>query len=451
MEEREIRFLAILREEVTEPMILLLLAIGVLYGVINKGNLTDSLTIIFVVTVLVLAEVWNEYRAKKSITTLRKLASPTTTVLRDGKTVEVPTLQVVPGDMLLLKPGERVPADAKLLESVGLEVDESTLTGESSPAAKDAAVQSLPEARPSERQDVVFAGTVITKGHAKAQITATGVSTELGKIVGVTKAAREPRTPLQLSMKQLSKTLMYIAIFFSILIPIVSYLRGLQPSPQEAVLYGLSLAFVVIPEELPIIITMVLGLGAYTLSRKNALVKRLRAAETLGNTTVIATDKTGTITENKMRIETLYFDGKVTQKRNFGPNEKEALKTALLATDAAEDFARAAVLSNPMAEAILGTVKENGADLSKLQQTWVLKDELSFDNKRKLASYIYQVGNSLVVLSSGAPKTSSPTPPKCCCRAKKLPSRMNCAGRLRRRLLTWRKLGSGCWRSVTTG
>ena len=404
VEEREIRFLAILREEVTEPMILLLLAIGVLYGVINKGNLTDSLTIIFVVTVLVLAEVWNEYRAKKSITTLRKLASPTTTVLRDGKTVEVPTLQVVPGDMLLLKPGERVPADAKLLESVGLEVDESTLTGESSPAAKDAAVQSLPEARPSERQDVVFAGTVITKGHAKAQITATGVSTELGKIVGVTKAAREPRTPLQLSMKQLSKTLMYIAIFFSILIPIVSYLRGLQPSPQEAVLYGLSLAFVVIPEELPIIITMVLGLGAYTLSRKNALVKRLRAAETLGNTTVIATDKTGTITENKMRIETLYFDGKVTQKRNFGPNEKEALKTALLATDAAEDFARAAVLSNPMAEAILGTVKENGADLSKLQQTWVLKDELSFDNKRKLASYIYQVGNSLVVLSSGAPE-----------------------------------------------
>ena len=169
-------------------------------------------------------------------------------------------------------------------------------------------------------------------------------------------------------------------------------------------LYGLSLAFVVIPEELPIIITMVLGLGAYTLSRKNALVKRLRAAETLGSTTVIATDKTGTITENKMRIETLYFDGKVTQKRNFGPNEKEALKTALLASDAAEDFAKAAVLSNPMAQAILEAVKENGADLAKLQQTWVLKDELSFDNKRKLASYIYQVGNSFVVLSSGAPE-----------------------------------------------
>ena len=205
-------------------------------------------------------------------------------------------------------------------------------------------------------------------------------------------------------MKQLSKTLVWIALFFSILIPILSYVRGLQPSPEDAVLYGLSLAFVVIPEELPIIITMVLGLGAYTLSRKNALVKRLRAAETLGNTTVIATDKTGTITENKMRTETLYFDGKITQKRSFGPNEKEALKTALLATDATEDFTQTAELSNPMSEAILETVKENGGDLPKLRQTWVLKDELSFDNKRKLASYIYQVGNSAIVLSSGAPE-----------------------------------------------
>ena len=118
VEEHEIRFLAILREEITEPMILLLLTIGVLYGVINNGNLTDSLTIIAVVTILVLAEVWNEYRAKKSITSLRKLASPTTTVLRDGKPVEVQTLSVVPGDLLILKPGERVPADARLIEAV---------------------------------------------------------------------------------------------------------------------------------------------------------------------------------------------------------------------------------------------------------------------------------------------------------------------------------------------
>jgi P-type Ca2+ transporter type 2C len=400
VEEHEIRFLAILREEITEPMILLLLTIGVLYGVINQGNLTDSLTIIAIVTILVLAEVWNEYRAKKSITSLRKLTAPTTTVLRDGKPLEVQTLQVVPGDILILKPGERVPADAKLMEAVGLEADESTLTGESFPVAKDAAA-----AGENEKNGMVFAGTVVVKGRAKAQVVATGVGTELGKIAGITKAAREPKTPLQTGMKQLSKTLIWIALFFSILIPILSYLRGVQPNPEQAVLYGLSLAFVVIPEELPIIVTMVLGLGAYTLSRKNVLVKRLRAAETLGSTTVIATDKTGTITENKMRLDTLYFDGRTVRKRDFGQNEKETLKTALLASDSVKDLTAVTALSNPMSQAILEAVQENGVDLQKLQHTWVLKDELSFDNKRKLASYIYQVGNDFVMLSSGAPES----------------------------------------------
>jgi P-type Ca2+ transporter type 2C len=404
MEGQETRFLAILREEITEPMILLLLNIGVLYGIINKGNLSDSLTIIAVVTILVLAEVWNEYRAKKSITSLRKLASPTTTILRNGKTIEVPTLQVVPGDILILRPGERVPADARLLEAVGLEVDESTLTGESFPSEKDITEVDKAEAKLTEQRNMVFAGTVIAKGHAKAQVTTTGIATELGRIAGITKAAREPKTPLQVSMKQLSKTLFWIALFFSILIPILSYLRGVQPSPEQAILYGLSLAFVVIPEELPIIITMVLGLGAYTLSRKNAIVKRLRAAETLGNTTLIATDKTGTLTESKMRLESLYFDSQVKQKRNFGPNEREALKTALLSSDATKDFTQLAIQSNPMAQAILEILMDNGIDLLKLQQEWVLKDEVSFDNKRKLASYIYQVGNSFIILSSGAPE-----------------------------------------------
>ncbi len=404
IEEREIRFLAILREEVTEPMILLLLAIGVLYGIVNRGNLGDSFTIIAIVTILVLVEVWNEYRAKKSITSLRKLAAPTATVLRNSRLMELQTAFIVPGDILILRPGERVPADARIVEAFGLEVDESTLTGESFPVAKDPNAVSSPEAKTNARLDMVFAGTVIVKGHSKAQVTATGTATELGEIAGMTKAAREPRTPLQLGMKQLSKSLVWIALFFSITIPVLSYLRGLQHNAEEALLYGLSLAFVVIPEELPIIITMVLGLGAYSLSRKNALVKRLRAAETLGSITVIATDKTGTITENTMRVESLFFDGKVNDRRTFGPNEKEALKTAFLAVDAIRNISKNSILSNPMSKALLEYLLEEKTDLGKLQQTWTLKDELTFDNKRKLGSYIYQVGDLLVIFSSGAPE-----------------------------------------------
>jgi Ca2+-transporting ATPase len=399
VEEREIRFLGILREEITEPMILLLIAVGVLYSIL--GSLTDALTIIVIIIILVLAEVWNEYRAKRSISALRQLAPPTALVLRNGQPVEVQTAFLVPGDILLLNVGQRVPADARILEAYGLEVDESSLTGESFPVAKDASAVLPSETRITDQTNMLFTGTVITRGRAKALVTATGVKSELGRISGITKAGKEPKTSLQLAMKQLSKTLVWVALFFSILIPILSYIRGLQPSPAEAVLYGLSLAFVVIPEELPIIITMVLGVGSYALSRKGAIVKRLRAAETLGNVTVIATDKTGTITENKMRIEHLYFDGTVHSTGEFGDNEKSALKTALLASDAIHSEA---TLSNPMAQAILERLRQNGTDAQTLAKDWVLKDELSFDVKRKLASFIYQYGNSLVVLSSGAPE-----------------------------------------------
>ena len=169
-------------------------------------------------------------------------------------------------------------------------------------------------------------------------------------------------------------------------------------------LYGLSLAFVVIPEELPIIITMVLGVGSYALSRKGAIVKRLRAAETLGTVTVIATDKTGTITENKMRLEHLYFDGKITPTYEFKENEKASLRTALLASDAIQSNTPSAKLGNPMAQAIEERLKQDGVNAQAVSKDWVLKDELSFDDKRKLASYIYQYGNSQVVLSSGAPE-----------------------------------------------
>jgi Ca2+-transporting ATPase len=401
VQEYEIRFLDIFKEEVTEPMILLLLAIGVVYsilGVLTGDGLVDAATIIVIIVILVLAEVWNEYRAKRSVNALRWLAPPSATVLRNGRRVEVQTANLVPGDVLLLKVGQRVPADARILESYGLEVDESSLTGESFPVAKDAIVVLPPETRVTDQANMVFSGTVITRGRAKALVTQTGVATELGRIRGISKAGKEPKTQLQLAMKQLSKTLVWVALFFAILIPVLSYVRGLQPNPGEAVLYGLSLAFVVIPEELPIIITMVLGVGSYALSRRGAIVKRLRAAETLGNVTVIATDKTGTITENKPRIEHLYFDGAISASSEFKENEKAALRTAFLASDASGNS------GNPFSAAILERLMRAGVDRQAATEGWVLKSELSFDVNRKLASYIYQYGPSTVVLSSGAPE-----------------------------------------------
>ncbi len=403
VEEHEIHFLAILKEEITEPMIILLLVIGVLYGILDP-NLLDALTIIAVVTILVLVEVWNEYRAKRSIAALRQLSSPTAFVLRNGKPTEVQTTRIVPGDIILLKPGQRVPADARLLEAIGLEVDEASLTGESFPVTKDATAIASMDARSNEQQNMIFSGTIITKGHGKAVVTSTGANTELGRIAGVTKAAKEPKTLLQLAMKQLAKTLVWIAVLFSILIPVLEFLRGAGTPPTTLVLTGLALAFVVIPEEMPIIITMVLGVGSYALSKKKAIVKRLRAAETLGNVTVIASDKTGTITESKMRVESLYFDGKIVQSYDFKENEKQALKTALLASEGTKDVAADVIFSNPMSQAIIEKLRSSGIDVQKAREEWNLKDELSFDNSRKLASYVYEYGKSQILLSSGAPE-----------------------------------------------
>jgi Ca2+-transporting ATPase len=398
--EHEIRFLAILREEITEPMILLLLVVGVLYSVL--GTLTDALTIIVIIIVLVLVEVWNEYRAKRSIASLRKLAPPTTLTLRNGKPQEVQTTFLVPGDVVLLKTGQRVPADARLLETFGLEVDEASLTGESLPVAKDATAVVPSDTRIPEQRNMLFAGTIVTRGQAKALITATGAGTELGRVAGIAQAAREPKTPLQLYMKQLSKSLVWIAVFFSVLVPVLGFLRGLPL--DQMILTGLALAFAVIPEELPIIITMVLGVGAYSLSRKGALVKRLRGAETLGSVTVIATDKTGTITQSKMKVAHLYFDGATVPAPEFKENEHEALKTGLLASEALRSATGNEALSNPMAQAILEQLRQDAVDTQQLTGSWRLKDELSFDDKRKLASYVYQHDSSLVVLSSGAPE-----------------------------------------------
>lgn len=290
---REVSFIGIAIEEITEPMILLLLFVGVVYSF--WGKLEDSLTIFVIIILLVLAEVWNEYRAKKAIASLSKIAAPKTRVLRDGRITEIKSEEAVPGDVLILSQGTRVAADAKLLVSYDVQVDESALTGESFPVTKKVG-------------DKIYAGTVVVSGEGKAEVLKTGRNTKLGMLSATAREIKPPKTPLQKAMKSLAKSLVFVALFFSITIPLLGYLRG-QPL-KDMILTGLALAFAVIPEELPIIITMVLGLGSFQLSKENFLVKKLKAAEVLGDATVILTDKTGTITENKMKAVDFYPPGR---------------------------------------------------------------------------------------------------------------------------------------------
>ena len=302
-EAKQETLLRVFLEEIREPMILLLLVTGLLYSV--WGNLADALTIFFVILVLVSVEVINEYRAKRAIAGLSKLSEPTASVHRDGQDIEVPVEDIVPGDIILLRAGRRVPADARLIESYSLAANESSLTGESVPVEKDAHLVLPENTALAEQQNTIFAGTSITRGLGSALVVTTGMQTELGHVAGLAQEIRQPRTPLQQAMRELTRWLVWLALGFSVLIPLLAILLSGEPW-RQMLLTGLSLAFAVIPEELPIIITMVLALGAYRLARQQAIIKRLQAVETLGSVTTIATDKTGTLTENRMQVSRFY-------------------------------------------------------------------------------------------------------------------------------------------------
>jgi len=360
----KVSFWGIAKHEVTEPMILLLLVVGFFYSL--WGEFGDAITIFVVIFLLVLSEVYNEYRAKKAIASLEKIASPKTKVLRDGQINEINSEEVVPDDILILTPGTKIAADAKILQSIGLQVDESALAGESFPQDKST-------------KNPIYAGTVITSGEGQAVVLATGKNTKIGQTAAALKDIKPPKTALQLAMKSLAGKLVYLAAFFSILIPLIGILRG--QDLRTMVLTGLSLSFATIPEELPIVITMVLGLGAYTLSKSNFLVKKIKAAEILGNATVIVTDKTGTITENQMKIVSLYPN-----------NEKEILKTAYLAVSQYS--------LSPMDEEI----KNKAAELKIGEQMPELVRQRNLGNGRKSKSVIRKNGEEYELFISGAPE-----------------------------------------------
>src|SRR4030042_4745280 len=333
VKERTVTFWGVFRKKATEPMILLLLSVGVFYSV--WGEVRDVITIFAVIITLVFVEVFTEFRAKRAITALHKLSPTTTPVLRGGKFKQIPSEEIVKGDIIPLETGDKVPADARVLSSFGLQADESPLTGESAPVSKEDVV--LPETTPvTDRKNMVFAGTTITGGRGLVAVTAMGMNTELGKITGLVLEAKEPRTPLQTAMRQLAGFLVWIAVSLSILIPLLGIIQG--KDFKEMILTGLSLSFAVIPEELPIIITMVLGVGALALSRQHVLIRRLRAAETLGGVTVMVTDKTGTLTENRMALAGMFAGGAYTA---FPPKgELTEAERLLLQIGAASSAAR---------------------------------------------------------------------------------------------------------------
>lgn len=336
------RALELIIDGVREPMMMVLLVIAGLSVVFGKT--TEAMVMVFVVMIYIAVEFVNKYRTDLTMTGLRKLTSPTAKVIRDGKYQEVRTADIVCGDILILTEGACIPADARLVESFGLLVNEASLTGESLPVEKRADAVLGAEVPLAERRTMVFSGTIVLNGEGKSVVVAVGVESEFGKIAQAVAKTEKEKTVLQESMTRLAKILAIFAIGISILISTVGFLRGLNL--QEMIITWLALTFLMVPGQPPIIITMALALASFKLANIKLVVKRLHGVESLSQVTTIVTDKTGTITKNSMIVD--YFimpNGEKILPKNMVSELKRSILYALprYGNDPTDEAVRVAV------------------------------------------------------------------------------------------------------------
>ena len=365
-------------ESIAEPLQLLLVAVGVIYALL--GEIRDAAIIFGVIITVAGVETWTERRAGNAITALSRLSAPRALAWRDGSLTELAPEKLVVEDLILLSSGSRVPADARLLEAEELLVDESIVTGESQPVEHDARAHAE-----------LMAGTHVVRGRGIAQVTATGANSTLGRIASLVAETESQRTPLQKQLGELARGLLVAALAMSALVPLIGVLRG-QPLHQM-LLTGLTLAFATIPEELPALVVIVLGLGALRLARQGAIVRRLIAAETLGATTLICTDKTGTLTENRMSLTTAVPASDVLDGRGTAGEAARLERMARLASEPpAGDGAR---FVDPMDLAVWRAAPAGGPGAEL---------RFSFDGGRRLASGLGHEADGAVLGVKGAPE-----------------------------------------------
>jgi len=383
--------------QMKDPMILVLLAAAVLSLVASRGeDWIDAVIILLIVVVNACISISQEDSAEKALEALRKMAAPLAKVIRGGQMVRIETALLVPGDIILLEAGDLVPADARILESANLKADESAMTGESVPVSKQA-IDSLPaEAVLGDRKNMVIAATIITNGRATAAVTATGMASEVGRIAGMLMQEGDSQTPLQRKMAEISKTLSLICLGVCAVMFGVGLLQ--HKDVLEMFMTAVSLAVAAIPEGLPAIVTIVLAMGVQRMVKRNAIVKKLPAVETLGCASVICSDKTGTLTQNKMTVVEVWTKGE---------HRAAALTIGALCNDSKLTYGAdgaARCTGDPTETAFVILAAKEDLDKNKLEKNMPRKAELPFDSERKLMSTLHPLpGGGYRVMVKGAP------------------------------------------------
>ncbi|MGQ9548320.1 MAG: cation-translocating P-type ATPase [Roseiflexus sp.] len=419
-EARRISPWQILLEQFKNVLIIILLVATVISFFLGHG--LESIVIAIIVLFAVLLGFVQEYRAERAIEALRQMTAPTAMVVRDGEEVRLPARDLVPGDIILLHTGDRVPADARLIEAINLQVEESALTGESVPVEKHGRSLGHEDLPLGDRRNMVYAGTSVTYGRGRALVVATGMHTEFGKIARMLQSVETVRTPLQENLDRVGNVLARAAFVVVGLIVALGLLRG-QPV-IDMLIFGIALAVAVVPEALPAVVTISLAIGVQKMAKRNALIRRLPAVETLGSTSVICTDKTGTLTKNEMTVRTIFTAGQsftvsgagYAPEGEFFLNDRPVLppepllltlKAAALASDARllkKEAGSWAIKGDPTEGALIVAAAKAGLWKDALDAENPRIHEIPFSSETKRMTTLHQTAKGATAYAKGAPE-----------------------------------------------
>ena len=421
VEKEKISALKIFIDQFKNFLIIILLAATVVSAFI--GEWLDAIVIFAIVIACAILGLYQEYKAEKAVEALKKIAALTAWVFREGCEVEIPAREIVPGDIVVLKTGDKVPADCRLLEEMNLRVDEAPLTGESKPVKKSITLLEKIEVAVADRKNMLYTATVVTYGHGKGVVTSTGMNTEFGKIATMIQEVEEEETPLKKRLDVVGK---WLGIFSLIICSVAGAVGIIQGHGfLEMFIWGVSLAVAAVPEALPAVVTGALSIGVSKMARKNAIVRKLPAVETLGCTTVICSDKTGTLTKNEMTVRRVYTNGKMFEVTGVGfqpegeylsdgnrisPKEDSCLslmaKVATLCNDVHLHKIESgwSIIGDPTEGALLVSAIKAGMNVEELRKEIPRIGEVPFESERKRMSTIHPVNGRKVAYVKGAPE-----------------------------------------------